>query len=77
MLILLISTVRKLVNGTPALLDSLTITNESDRETMRIAYQIGYSDNFVTLQSTPIVGGSKDDPVLWHEVSLFHPNPKL
>jgi len=74
-----ISSVRKLVNGTPALLDSLTVTNESDHEAIQIAYQLGYSGDFVTLQSKPIavnvvVGGSKENPVLWHEVLRFFPS---
>jgi len=72
-----ISSVRQLVNGTPCLLDSLTITNVADREAMEIGYQLGYSDDIVTFESTPlavnvVVGGTKEHPVLWHEVSAFH-----
>ena len=68
---------RQLVNGTPCLLDSLTITNVADREAMEIAYQLGYSDDIVTFESTSlavnvVVGGTKEHPVLWHEVSPFH-----
>ena len=71
-----ISSVRKLVNGTPALLDSLTVANDADRDAIEVAYQVGYSDDFVTLESTPIavnvaVGGTKENPVLWHEVSFY------
>jgi hypothetical protein len=49
-----ISSVRKLVNGTPGLLDSLTITNDIDRDAIEVAYQVGYSDDIVTLESTPV-----------------------
>ena len=70
-----ISSVRQLVNGAPCLLDSLTITNEDDREAIEIAYQVGYSEDFVTLKCTPlavnvVVGGTKEHPVLWHEVYI-------
>jgi hypothetical protein len=55
------------------LLDSLTVTNEDDRDAMVIAYQVGYSEDFVTFKCTPlavnvVVGGTKEHPVLWHEV---------
>jgi hypothetical protein len=68
-----ISSVRQLVNGTPCLLDSITVTNEIDRDTIANAYQVGYSEDFVTLECMPtavnvIVGGTKEHPVLWHEV---------
>jgi hypothetical protein len=73
-----ISSVRNLVNGTPALLDSLTVTNESDHDSIQRAYQLGYNDDFVTLRSRPIavnvvVGGTNENPVLWHEVLRFFP----
>ncbi len=68
-----ISSVRQLVNGTPCLLDSITVTNDIDRDAIANAYQVGYSENFVTLQCMSIavnviVGGTKEHPVLWHEV---------
>ena len=71
-----ISSVRKLVNGSPGLLDSLTVANDADRDAIEVAYQVGYSDDIVTLESTPIavnvaVGGTKENPVLWHEVSFY------
>ena len=71
-----ISSVRKLVNGSPGLLDSLTVANDADRDAIEVAYQVGYSDDIVTLERTPIavnvtVGGTKENPVLWHEVSFY------
>ncbi len=75
-----ISSVRHLVNGTPCLLDSITVTNERDREAMEHAYQVGYSEDIVTFECMPlavnvVVGGTKENPVLWHEVSIVAHRP--
>jgi hypothetical protein len=47
---------------------------------MEIAYQVGYSEDFVTFECMPlavnvVVGGTKENPALWHEVSVFSPSP--
>jgi hypothetical protein len=72
--------VRHLVNGTPCLLDSITVTNEVDREAMENAYQVGYSEDIVTFECMPLAvnvgfGGTKENPVLWHEVSVVLHSP--
>ncbi len=68
-----ISSVRMLVNGTPGLLDSLTLSNTEDIDLLARAYNIGYTDDMVTLDKTPlavnvVVGGTGNSPKLWHEV---------
>jgi hypothetical protein len=75
-----ISSVRHLVNGTPCVLDSITVTNDVDLDAMHNAYQVGYSEDIVTFESMPlavnvVVGGKKDNPVLWHEVSVVPHSP--
>jgi hypothetical protein len=75
-----ISSVRHLVNGTPCVLDSITVTNDVDRDAMPNAYQVGYSEDIVTFESMPlavnvVVGGKKDNPVLWDEVSVVPHSP--
>ena len=74
-----ISSVRMLVNGSPGLLDSLTITNSKDLERMTDAYTAGYDVNMITLDVPPdsvniICGATKDNPVLWHEVIFYNYN---
>lgn len=68
-----IKSVRKLVNGSPGLLDSVVAANEADQSLIRTSYQAGYAT--VILEAPPravniIVGGSKEAPRLWHEVPL-------
>ncbi len=68
-----ISSVRMLVNGTPGLLDSLTLSNTEDIDLLERAYNVGYTDDMVTLEKTPlavnvVVGGTDNSPKLWHEV---------
>jgi uncharacterized protein YbaR (Trm112 family) len=71
-----ISSVRMLVNGSPGLLDSLTITNPADLALVVRAYNTGYNNGAaVTLEETPIavnvvVGGTERYPMLWHQVPL-------
>jgi hypothetical protein len=71
-----ISSVRMLVNGSPGLLDSLTITNPADFALVERAYNTGYNNGAaVTLEETPIavnvvVGGTERYPMLWHQVPL-------
>ncbi len=71
-----ISSVRMLVNGSPGLLDSLTITNPVDLALIVRAYNTGYNNGVtITLEETPIavnvvVGGTERNPMLWHQVRL-------
>lgn len=72
-----ISSVRKLVNGSQGLLDSLTITDDNDLARVSSAYAVGYDVYMTSLNNAPLAvnivfGGTKDNPVLWHEVPL-HP----
>ena len=64
-----IKSVRKLVNGSPALLDSVVAANEDDQRTLDNRLAGGYSE--VTLTQPPtavnlIVGGTPETPRLWH-----------
>ena len=68
-----ISSVRMLVNGSPGLLDSLTITDGDDLTSLRMAYEVGYNENMTSLLFPPLAvnivcGGTDDLPMLWHEV---------
>ena len=68
-----IKSVRKLVNGSPALLYSLVVTNEDDQTTL--ANGIAGGHEMVTLEKPPkavnvIVGSTPTAPRLWHEVPL-------
>lgn len=68
-----IKSVRKLVNGSPALLDSLNVGNNADRRLLADAYEEGFSEH--TLEAAPlavnvVVGGTAASPRLWHEVPL-------
>jgi hypothetical protein len=71
-----ISSVRMLVNGSPGLLDSLTITNPADLVLIERAYNAGYNNGVAcTLEETSlavnvVVGGTENKPMLWHQVSL-------
>ena len=70
-----ISSVRKLVNGSQGLLDSLTITNDDDLARVTSAYAVGHDEHMTSLNNAPLAvnivfGGTKDNPVLWHEVPL-------
>jgi hypothetical protein len=71
-----ISSVRMLVNGSPGLLDSLTITNPADLALIERAYNAGYNNGVTcTLDETPlavngVVGGTANKPMLWHQVLL-------
>ena len=70
-----IKSVRKLVNGSPVLLDSLQVKVAADREALADAYAGGYDTSMVTLSEPPeavnvVVGGTKEAPRLWHEVPL-------
>ena len=72
-----ISSVRKLVNGSQGLLNSLTITDDNDLARLSSAYAMGYDVYMTSLNNAPLAvnivfGGTKDNPVLWHEVPL-HP----
>ena len=68
-----IKSVRKLVNGTPGLLDSLVVNNDKDKHLLRSKFAGGH--DVLTLEEPPyavniIVGGTKTAPRLWHEVPL-------
>lgn len=77
-----IKPVRKLVNGSPGLLDSLTLGNDADAQRVADAYTEGFcidnEGNPVMTEIEPpasvnvVVGGAKDGPGrrLWHEVPL-------
>lgn len=76
-----IKSVRKLVNGSPGLLDSLNVTNAADRRRICDAYAAGFQQDadgaavMVTLDKAPqsvnvVVGGTDASPRLWHEVPL-------
>lgn len=70
-----ISSVRMLVNGSPGLLDSLSITNEADLIKVNQAYTRGYNANMTTLDLAPVAvnlvcGATKHNPKLWHEVHV-------
>ncbi len=70
-----ISSVRMLVNDTPGLMDSLTLSNTEDIDQLARAHNVGYTDDMVTLEETPlavnvVVGGTDNSPKLWHEVQL-------
>jgi hypothetical protein len=70
-----IKSVRKLVNGSPGLLDSLNVINAADLQRIENGYNTGFDKNMVTLESMPlavnvVVGGTEDAPILWHEVPL-------
>ena len=62
------------VNGTPALLDSLKVVDAADQQRLNAAYASGrYCE--VTLDKAPqavnlVVGGTVAAPRLWHEVPL-------
>ena len=68
-----IKSVRKLVNGSPALLDSLVVTNDADRRLLGEKFGGGFST--IDLAEPPhavnvVVGGTEEAPCLWHEVPL-------
>jgi hypothetical protein len=70
-----ISSVRMLVNGSQGLLDSLSITNETDLIKVDQAYTEGYNVNMTTLDVAPVAvnivcGATKHNPKLWHEVHI-------
>ena len=77
-----ISSVRMLVNGSPGLLDSLTITDGDDLTSLRMAYEGGYNENMTSLLFPPLAvnivcGGTDDLPMLWHEViNVTNNSPK-
>ena len=48
-----IKSVRKLVNGSPVLLDSLQVKSDADRQLLVAAYAVGYSAAMVTLSEPP------------------------
>jgi hypothetical protein len=75
-----ISSVRMLVNGSPGLLDSINTTNAADAALIEDGYNTGYSENMITLNTTPlainvVVGGTEETPMMWHEVSLPYTSP--
>jgi hypothetical protein len=62
-----------LVNGSPGLLDSLTITDGDDLTSLRMAYEVGYNENMTSLLFPPLAvnivcGGTDELPMMWHEV---------
>jgi hypothetical protein len=68
-----ISSVRMLVNGSPGLMESLSITNDNDLVRVGHAYTEGYDENMTTLDLAPVAvnivcGATVNKPVLWHEV---------
>ena len=71
-----IKSVRKLVNGSAGLLDSLELRNDVDRRRVAEAYEAGFNDGReVELELAPlavnvVVGGTADAPRLWHGVPL-------
>ena len=77
-----ISSVRMLVNGSPGLLDSLTIKDDDDLIQIRIAYVEGYNESMTSLLFPPLAvnivcGGTDDLPMLWHEViNVTNNSPK-
>ena len=48
-----IKSVRKLVNGSPVLLDSLQVKSKDDRRTLTNAYKQGYNEGMVMLSEPP------------------------
>lgn len=70
---------RKLVNGTPGLLYSLNIDDEIEKAKVDHAHveakRFGFDGEYVILSKPPvsvntIVGGTKENPRLWHGVPL-------
>jgi hypothetical protein len=55
-------------------------SNLNDLLKIEQAYNIGYDDSMVTLEATPLavnvaVGGTKANPIVWHQVVLKEPHP--
>ena len=77
-----ISSVRMLVNGSPGLLESLTIKDDDDLIRIRMAYEEGYNESMTSLLFPPLAvnivcGGTDDLPMLWHEViNVTNNSPK-
>lgn len=70
-----IKSTRKLVNGSPGLLDSVEARTEADQRVLAAAYAHGYDEAMATLDAPPrsvnvIVGGTAASPRLWHGIPL-------